>query len=231
MKGVREVTMKRYDILRKEIRQTMSITIAFLVVFAFVLVWHRHIAPMMTGYWSDPIPIPITLFVIVLGSAISFGSFFLSEENGAGTANFLLRLPVRRRQIVREKFFGHLGNLALLLCGCVIVAAFFPTEMFRMKIPVNSEDILIVVKSVLFCAVAYELYACLSLKLKNFINTFASAAICIVMIKLIGQILAQRFAPSNGIKYETLHILFYTSLSIVLFLYLVFLIRRKEVAT
>ena len=99
----------------KEMRQNIG-TILALCALLFLYLLGRGLAPYLFDKPSPPIALFPLLYWTVFAMAAVLGAAFLADENGTRTVNFLLRLPLQRKQIFARKIASH---FAILFAGLV----------------------------------------------------------------------------------------------------------------
>ena len=115
---LRAAQRRRWTLFAKEMRQSTGVIIGMFTVLLIVILasWLFGVS----GDTNSSAPWFLLLWWSACSTISMLGSAFLADENRARTTNFLLRLPVSRREVFFTKIKSHAAALAI---WCVIAVA------------------------------------------------------------------------------------------------------------
>ena len=164
--------MKPFSIFQKEIRQAWAIPTGFVICFLLFLFVEILIDLFGKGGFLIPkLESFITGYCLCLAISFSLGAFFLSSENETGNINFLLRLPIPKNKLIKEKVLAHLLNLIFSFAAtCVLILIF--SNWLDFYISPESKDPLNILTCLIQIPFAYILGAFVSTLFRNFFTVF-----------------------------------------------------------
>ena len=224
--------------LQSLILQVMPIPIIIISLLFLFLFYIEYFHSSSINFYQYQITIDFVLCLFVLIIVISLGSQLLSGKDGSNDINFLFKLPISRKSIVREKIIVHFLITLFSFIVFLMIFGIFSIPIGYKYMFFNSDNYIFVqitgiVIFILILVASYLIGASCSLFFNNFINAFACSIIFITIILLCRQpynYLVLKMFDMENVQIQHIPDIFYFSI-IVSLVYLIFtgLLKRKEV--